>query len=318
MNSPVSSPFAEILQRHPLTFVYSWPVRVREYCPMHSHPVVELVYHPGGSGITTLEGGREIPFAPQETVIYPAHTRHDQRMLTPGTDLCVHFEDLPESAGGPLFAEAISIPPGGPGAPPGRADPLVRTEFRHLARLRSDPERQPELNLRVTALVLRLLALRQSAARELPEDSPDLHLARAKRYIADHYARIGSVEEIARHVGVSGDYLRHLFAARGGVSLNRLLNRTRIERVKELLVHSRLPLKAIAPLTGFRTERYLSTRFRQFTGMSPGLFRRRAGCGEVPPAPPRPAGAVVYAVSRRTTSAAAANPNAPVTNAAAP
>jgi len=308
--SPVPLLLAETLQRHPLSFVYGWPVQVREYCPMHSHPVVELVHHASGSGVTTLAGGQEIAFGPHDTVIYPAHARHDQRMSAPGTDLCVHFEDLPAEAGGPLFTQALLVPRSQSGSLSGRADPLVRTEFRHLARLRWDAERRVELGLRVTALVLRLLALRPCAAPEPPGEC--LPIDQAKRYIHENYARIRSIGEIARHVGVSSDYLRHLFAARGGTALNRLLNRTRIERAKELLVHSRLPLKAIAPLTGFRTERYLSLRFRQFTGMSPGVFRRLAGCGELP----------LYSApgstSRRTTSAAAANPKAPVTNDAAP
>jgi len=70
--------------------------------------------------------------------------------------------------------------------------------------------------------------------------------------------------------------LRHLFIEHGGPGLNRLLNQTRIERVKELLVHSRLPIKEIASMSGFKTERYLSTRFKQFTGVGPSAFRRES------------------------------------------
>jgi AraC-like DNA-binding protein len=42
------------------------------------------------------------------------------------------------------------------------------------------------------------------------------------------------------------------------------------------LRHSRLPLKQIATLCGFKDEYYFSAVFRQLTQSSPGDFRRRA------------------------------------------
>jgi len=240
---------------------------------MHSHPVIELVHHPRGSGVTALEDGREIEFQPHGTVIYPARLRHDQRMLTPGIDICLHVAQS-ASSGAELFPEALHIPPDSSGTQ--RGDRFVRTEFLHLACVRPDPRRRVELDLRVTALLARLLQLSPRMARENPLTFPETHVDRARQFISENYAGITSAGEIARHVDVSEDYLRHLFLEQGGPSLNLLLNQTRIERVKELLIHSRLPIKEIASLSGFKTERYLSTRFKQLTGIGPGTFRRQS------------------------------------------
>ncbi len=262
-----------------MRFVCGWSGETAKYFPLHSHSVIEFVHHPRGSGITTLEDGSQIDFEPGGTVIYPPGLRHDQRMRIRGIDICLHAALAPGSlAELPFFSAALYIPPSGPRG----GDSFVRTEFARLARLRPDPDRQVELDFRITALLLRLLHLDHSSSRRRTPTLPEIYLTRARRFIAEHYARITDVGEISRHVGVSEDYLRHLFARQGGTSLNRLLRQTRIERAKELLVHSRLPMKEIAALAGFQTERYLATRFKRATRLTPGEYRQHALAGEIP------------------------------------
>ena len=276
MKSATNAPFSGraqqailLLRQSPLRFVCGWRGSTSGYFPMHSHPVMELVHHPRGSGVTAFEDGREIVFQPHGTVIYPARLRHDQRMSTPGVDICLHVK-----APGEWLSEPLYIPPDSSGTK--RADRFVRTEFLHLAQVRPDTGRRVELDLRITALLARLLQLAPLAAHENPPAIPETHVDRARQFICENYARITGAGEVARHVGVSEDYLRHLFIEHGGPGLNRLLNQTRVERVKELLVHSRLPIKAITSMSGFKTERYLSTRFKQFTGVGPSAFRRQS------------------------------------------
>jgi len=276
MKSGTPAPFSgrtqqtiSLLRQCPLRFVCGWRGSTGGYFPMHSHPVIELVYHPRGSGVTAFEDGRKIDFQPHGTVICPARLRHDQRMSTPGADICLHV-----GAPKDWLPEALYIPPDSSGTK--RADRFVRTEFLHLAQVRPDPGRRVELDLRITALLARLLQLGPLAAQENPPATPETHVDRARQFICENYARITSAGEVARHVGVSEDYLRHLFIEHGGPGLNRLLNQTRIERVKELLIHSRLPIKEIASMSGFKTERYMSTRFKQLTGVGPNTFRRES------------------------------------------
>jgi len=225
MKSATRAPFSgraqqtiSLLRQSPLRFVCGWRGSTSGYFPMHSHPVMELVHHPRGSGVTAFEDGREIVFQPHGTVIYPARLRHDQRMSTPGADICLHV-------GAPMdwLAEVLYIPPDSSGTK--RADRFVRTEFLHLAQVRPDPGRRVELDLRITALVARLLQLSPLAAHENPPATPETHVDRARQFICENYARITSAGEVARHVGVSEDYLRHVFIRHGGPGLNRLILR---------------------------------------------------------------------------------------------
>lgn len=270
---------AEILRQNPLRFVCSWRGSTSGYFPFHSHPAIELVYHPGGSGVTSLETGRQIAFAPYSIVIYPAWLRHDQRMATPGIDICLHIE-LPQASAEiqDLFSRPYYIPLLRPGT--NRADRFVRSEFLQLAQVRNHPARQVELDLRATALMARLLQLGRIAGRESSQSAAEIYMDRAQHYIRENYASIASIREVAKHVGVSEDYLRHLFSERGGESPSKLLNQAKIARAKELLIHSSLPLKGIASQCGFQTERYLSTRFKKLGGCSPGAFRRQYGHGD--------------------------------------
>lgn len=265
----------ETLLAHPLRFVCSWKGTAHSYFRKHFHPVIELVYHPRGSGVTTLGNGSQIEFEPYGTVIYPAWFDHDQRMSCDGVDVCLHVE--PGDADGTigeLFSGPYYIPPTRAGAD--RGDSFIHAEFLHLAQIRSDPVRHVELDLRATALVARLLQFGRPLNQVAQQASAEVYIERAQRYIRENHAQIRTMGEVAEHVGVSEDYLRHLFSEQGKSSPNRLLNEAKIARVKELLIHSRLPLKEIAAQTGFQTERYLSTRFKNLTGLSPGAFRRQA------------------------------------------
>ena len=259
------------LHRHPLRLVCIWRIETGlRYCPAHSHPMIELVYHLRGAGVTTLEDGRKIGFKPHGTVLYPARLRHEQTMEAWGEDICLHIE-CPKGATSLRheFSQPLYIPP----LP---VDPFVRGEFLQLAQVGFDPARRLELNLRVTALMARLLTLSRPLEGDSAPPPAEIHRARARQYILENSARIQSAGEIAHHVGVSEDYLRHLFAERDGTSLIRLVTEARIDRAKELLIHSRLPLKEIASLCGYQTERYLSARFKKQTGQAPGAFRRQS------------------------------------------
>lgn len=257
---------------HPVRLVCVWRLEMnRRYCITHSHPIVEVVYHRRGAGVTKLGNGRHIRFEPHGTVLYPAGMAHDQTLASNGEDICLHLEC---AGAGPALGKHVQQPLY---IPPLPQDPFVRSEFLHIAQVGFDQTRQLELDLRATALLVRLLNLGRSfASKAVPPDPAAMHLARARQFIRENYRRIQRVGDVADHVGVSEDYLRHLFLERNAASLNHLLTEARIERAKELLIHSRLPLKEIASLCGFRTERYLSARFKQWTSRTPGVFRRRA------------------------------------------
>ena len=242
---------------------------------MHDHPVIELVYHPTGQGVTGLAGGTSLAYAPEGVVLYSAHVAHDQTPAQPGADVCVHVEASKSVAA--LLPAAAYYPP--------FSDPYVGEEFWSLSRTpaQADAALAGVLDLRATALLLRVLVA--AGQRAQAPDSQAAYIQCAKHYLCDHFATIPDMAAVAAHVGVSEDYLRHLFKEREGLSLNQTLNRMRLERAKELLRHSRLPLKSIAEQCGFQNDRYFCTRFTTSVGLTPGEFRNQPRGPKPPPLP---------------------------------
>lgn len=69
------------------------------------------------------------------------------------------------------------------------------------------------------------------------------------------------------------DALSALFSASEGLTLERYLIERRLDKVKELLVYTDLPLTEIAYQTGFSSVSHLSNQFKRLTGLSPSYFR---------------------------------------------
>jgi hypothetical protein len=73
------------------------------------------------------------------------------------------------------------------------------------------------------------------------------------------------------------DSLRHRFRKLFGTSPQALLVRLRIERAKELLRNSTLPLKEIAHELGYSRQHDLTRAFHKYCGMSPSEWKLRGG-----------------------------------------
>jgi len=272
-----SAAWLEFLSRQasgpPLLYMHGMrhTVSVGPACAMHSHHAIEIVYHPTGAGATRLQGGRGVPFGPGSVIIYAPDEVHDQVMDCEGEDLCVQL-------GLPAESEASKIPTGSCFEIPAMEDATLIEDLRLLSQghIRLDPIQQGFFNLRATSTLLALIHL--SMTRSDHQDQ--WHVLKAEQYIRDHFSKIGTLREVAAHVGISHDYLRHRFRALRRKSMIRYLNEIRIERARTLLVYSGLPLSQIAEMCGFKDEYYFSAVFRKLAAWSPGHYRnthRQAG-----------------------------------------
>jgi LacI family transcriptional regulator len=104
----------------------------------------------------------------------------------------------------------------------------------------------------------------------------DLHVAAALRYIREHAHGGTRVKEVLRAVPVSRTLLEKKFQQHLGESPHRIIKRQQIERVRQLLVDSDLPIARIADTAGFESASYLSAAFRRETGESPREHRARS------------------------------------------
>ncbi len=102
----------------------------------------------------------------------------------------------------------------------------------------------------------------------------DVDVAAAVRYIREYACEGASVADVLRHVPLSRSLLERRFRKYLGRSPQAEIRAVQIKRVKQLLVETELPLKAIAELAGFEHVEYLSVVFKRLTGASPGRYRQ--------------------------------------------
>jgi AraC-like DNA-binding protein len=232
---------------------------------MHSHHAIEIVYHPTGRGTTRVEGGRALAFREGAVVVYAPDERHDQAMDCDGEDLCVQLA-VPRSLKA-MTGSCFQVPL--------VEDAALIEDLRLLSRdhVRIAPVEQAILNLRATSTLLALIHLAFGRRDGRKADTTSSHVLKAEEYIRDHFSKIETLRQVAAHVGLSHDHLRHEFRAVRDKSMIRYLNEIRIERARTLLIHSGLTLGQIAGMCGFKDEYYFSAVFRKLAGLAPGRYR---------------------------------------------
>lgn len=234
-------------------------------CHWHNHYTFEIVYHPSGRGTTGIDGGEDISFQEKAIVVYPPFLSHNQICTLAGEDWCIHGEihgALPAELSNCLYLPRIE-------------DRAVHEELAVLSDV--PPSLSPLHRLayshRFAALMLLLVEKSVLIGCHAERNTADIYVDAACAYISKNFRTLRHMEEVADHVGISYHYLRHTFKEKMGMRLVDYVMTMRVDRAKELLIHSALPLKSIARLSGFENERYFSTCFRKMTGCTPGHLR---------------------------------------------
>jgi AraC family transcriptional regulator, arabinose operon regulatory protein len=101
----------------------------------------------------------------------------------------------------------------------------------------------------------------------------DPRVVEAIDYISRNAARRLPVDELAGAVHLSSSRFAHLFTQETGLTPRRFVERQRIERAKQLLEFTALPINKIATEVGFESQFYFATRFRRATGITPTAYR---------------------------------------------
>lgn len=111
----------------------------------------------------------------------------------------------------------------------------------------------------------------------------DLTPERILHYIDAHYEKPITPRDVAAALNYSLCHLTHVTQKTLGTSLGDLLFRRRIERARQLLETTGLPVSRIAARVGFTDLAYFSRRFSQETGTSPTRWRKLHGRPAHPP-----------------------------------
>lgn len=116
-----------------------------------------------------------------------------------------------------------------------------------------------------------LIARRSSDA--LAIDDPDI--AQALRFIRDHACDGIGVKQVMKHVTLSRRTLESKFLRFLGRTPHAEIIRCRLDRARQLLTDTDLPIKAIASKVGVGTPEYLCVLFTKLLNTSPSAYRQR-------------------------------------------
>ncbi len=102
----------------------------------------------------------------------------------------------------------------------------------------------------------------------------DQDVVRAVRFIREHACEGIRAADVLEHVAMSRAALEPRIKTLLGRTVAQEIRRRQLERVKQLLRETDMPLKQIAVQTGFRYPEYLIRAFRHAVGMTPKQYRK--------------------------------------------
>lgn len=98
-------------------------------------------------------------------------------------------------------------------------------------------------------------------------------LQEAIDYISDNLAKKLTLAEIAGAAHLSPYHFSHLFKRSTGLSPYQYVLGRRVQRAKELLASSSLPIADVALSSGFSSQSHLTRHFKRLVGTNPKVFR---------------------------------------------
>lgn len=115
-----------------------------------------------------------------------------------------------------------------------------------------------------------------TAVEERREQAYSPAVERVLELIRTHYADHLSVNSIAEQVHYSPAHLSTLFKKETGLTLSEAILRTRLKVAMDLLRTTLEPVSLVASKAGYADVQYFSRVFKQFTGLTPLEYRRKA------------------------------------------
>lgn len=100
-------------------------------------------------------------------------------------------------------------------------------------------------------------------------------VAEAVRYIDEHLPEPLRLKDVADYVHMNPSYFSVLFKEKTGITFSDYVTRRRMQRAKELLVKTDLPIRDIAQRVGYIHVKYFNKMFKEHARLSPGEYRKR-------------------------------------------
>jgi AraC family transcriptional regulator len=100
-------------------------------------------------------------------------------------------------------------------------------------------------------------------------------LQRAVEYIHDHLADEIALETLAQQVNLSTSHFNAVFKQQFGLAPYQYILQQRVQRAKELLIHTDFSVAEVAADVGFYDQSHLTRHMRRLMGITPAALQRQ-------------------------------------------
>lgn len=120
----------------------------------------------------------------------------------------------------------------------------------------------------------RFAQIQRATARNRPIDSNAISFI--VKYLERHYDQNITLSSAAEQIFMNPSYFSTLFKKKTGINFVHYLQKLRIEKSKDLLLHSQLKIYEVATQCGFTDEKYFFKVFKNLTGLTPNEYRDKS------------------------------------------
>ncbi|WP_028986628.1 response regulator transcription factor [Thermicanus aegyptius] len=96
----------------------------------------------------------------------------------------------------------------------------------------------------------------------------------AIQFIDQHLKEEISLKDVAEYVHLNPSYFSVLFKEQVHLTFSEYITRRRMQRAKELLITTNLPISEVAEEAGYKTTKYFIKLFKEIEGITPSVYRR--------------------------------------------
>ena len=96
-----------------------------------------------------------------------------------------------------------------------------------------------------------------------------------KAYIELNYEKEINRKDLSALVFLNPDYMDRVFKEQEGISVNRYINKVRMEKAQLLLEKTQMQVLEIADKVGYSSLSNFNMQFKQYCGLSPNQYRKR-------------------------------------------
>ena len=122
-------------------------------------------------------------------------------------------------------------------------------------------------------------------AADFSADAETTRLVPAMQFMSENFRKGPTLGEIARHVHLSPFHFHRRFTELLGITPKHFLLECQIFHTKRLLFGRETELAEISKICGFAHQSHFTSRFKQFTGLTPTRWRKMSAKVEDPARP---------------------------------